>query len=126
MSRSYDERCQLYLESTRENKFLNGLLGPDLNIKRQKLQSETLALLSSHADDIGLQMRVLNLFWSKVCYSTITNIRKCRRQLKHGSAQEVECRNLLFSMFSFFQSLSEALVSNLIRYNQIIQIKCLE
>ena len=126
MSRSYDERCQLYLESTRENKFLNGLLGPDLNIKRQKLQSETLALLSSHADDIGLQMRILNLFWSKVCYSTITNIRKCRRQLKHGSAQEVECRNLLFSMFSFFQSLSEALVSNLIRYNQIIQIKCLE
>ena len=111
MSRSYDERCQLYFDAIRECKLLPTIINPEMNLKRQKLQSETIILLSNNVNDEDLQIRILALFWSKICYSTIANLRRCWKQLKRGSTGEVDCQNFMLALYSFFQTISTRLVS---------------
>ncbi|XP_075262361.1 nonsense-mediated mRNA decay factor SMG5-like [Convolutriloba macropyga] len=120
MSRSYDERCQLYFDAIRECKLLPTIINPEMNLKRQKLQSETIILLSNNVNDEDLQIRILALFWSKICYSTIANLRRCWKQLKRGSTGEVDCQNFMLALYSFFQTISTRLSkdrSSLIDWN---------
>ena len=107
----YDERCQLFYEMVKQRKGLSTLLSPDIVHGRQKLQNETDALLTANSKDVELQLRILNLFWSKVCYSTIWMIRKYGRQAKRGSVQESNCRSFILSNVSYFQYLAFKFVS---------------
>ncbi len=96
----------MFLDCVKEQKTISELLSPEMVLKRQKLQNETLSLMSGNSGDVSVQGRIMSLFWSNVCYSTISSLRKWKRHLKRDSPSETEFRNFLGSVYSFFQTVA--------------------